>query len=240
MLKIQYNVIRQIVIQNILTPRKIYVIIIEKQHGDKKMNFNQAKFKEFTLDEAEEWGRKNYVDWLPELQSQDYEPQTPAEEFFRYYTQGIHNFFNETTRYDETDTFYFDERYFSKEMFDDSIKEINCHPIPDDIVVYRYVPKTLIKKMLEWGDSKSLKRNSILVDKGFFSTTLNIGAVKSRGYAELRKHSLFKIYVPKGTPSVYVDLISDMHEQEMLFAPGIKLKVIWKCWFGKFVECIVC
>ncbi len=54
-------------------------------------------------------------------------------------------------------------------MFDFSICEINCHPIPDDIVVYRYIPKTLIKKMLEWGSSKTLKRNSILADKGFFA-----------------------------------------------------------------------
>lgn len=124
-------------------------------------------------------------------------------------------------------------------MFDDSVYEINCHPISDDIVVYRYIPKRLIKHMLEWGDSKSLKRNSILLDKGFFSTTLSTDAVKDRDYANLRERSLFMIYVPKGTPCVYVDHVSDMHEQEMLFAPGIRLKVIGKYIFGKFVECIV-
>ena len=36
------------------------------------------------------------------------------------------------------------------------------------------------------------------------------------------------------------DLVSDMNEQEMLFAPGIRLKVICKHFFGKVVECIVC
>ena len=52
------------------------------------MNIDFKSFKMFTPDTAEAWGRKNYGSWLPMLQSQSYEPQTPAEEFFRNYTQG--------------------------------------------------------------------------------------------------------------------------------------------------------
>ena len=125
-------------------------------------------------------------------------------------------------------------------MFGDSVYEITCRPIPNDIVVYRFIHKHLIRHMLEWGNSKSLKRNSILLNKGFLSTTLSTAAVENRDYANLRKRSLFTIYVPKGTPCVYVDLVSNMHEQEMLFAPGIRLKVNGKFMFGKFVECVVC
>lgn len=125
-------------------------------------------------------------------------------------------------------------------MFDDSVHEINSHPISDDIVVYRYVTKPLISCMLEWGGSKSLKENAILIDKGFFSTTLSLEAVAEQPYATLKNRSLFTVYVPKGTPAVYVDLVSDMNEQEMLFAPGIRLKVISKHFLGKVVECIVC
>lgn len=204
------------------------------------MDIDYKSFKRFTPETAEVWGRKNFGDWLPELQNKDYEPQTPAEEFFKYYTQGAHNIFNNITRNHDIDTYDFSEGLLSKDMFDNSICEINCHPIPDDIVVYRYIPKTLIKDMLKWGGSQSLKRNSILVDKGFFSTTLSIDAVQNRDYANLAQRDLFTVYVPKATPCVYVDLVSYMNEQEMLFAPGIRLKVIGKRRFGKYVECIIC
>lgn len=204
------------------------------------MDIDYKSFKRFTPETAEVWGRKNYGNWLPELQNKKYEPQTPAEEFFRYYTRGAHMFYNRVSRFDNIDTFDFMGSNFTKEMFDDSLYEISCHPVPDDIVVYRYIPKRLIKHMLEWGNSKSIKRNSILMDKGFFSTTLSREAVLNRDYANLAQRNLFIVYVPKGTPCVYVDLVSDMHEQEMLFAPGIRLKVIGMCMFGKFIECVVC
>lgn len=204
------------------------------------MDIDYKSFKRFTPETAEVWGRKNYGNWLPELQNQNYEPQVPAEKFFRHYTQGVHNFFNNITRNHDIDTYNFNGTGFTREMFDYSVYEINCHPIPNGIVVYRFIHKLLIRHMLEWGNSKSLKRNSILLDKGFLSTTLSTEAVENRDYANLRERSLFTIYVPKGTPCVYVDLVSDMHEQEMLFAPGIRLKVIGKNMFGKFVECVVC
>lgn len=204
------------------------------------MVIDYKSFKRFTPETAEVWGREKYGNWLPELQNQDYEPQTPAEEFFRYYTQGVHNYFNNLTRFDDIDSYDFSEGFFTKEMFDNGVYEIGLHPVPNDIVVYRFIPKQLISNMLEWGNSKSLKRNSILLDKGFFSTTLSTEAVKDRDYANLRERSLFTIYVPKGTPCVYVDLVSDMHEQEMLFAPGIRLKVIGKRKFGKYVDCVIC
>ena len=203
------------------------------------MDIDYRPFKRFTLETAEAWGRKNYGNWLPALQDQKYEPQTPAEKFFRRYTQGVHYFFNNITRNHDIDTYNFNGTGFTREMFDDSVYEINCHPIPNDIVVYRFIHKYLIRHMLEWGNSKSLKRNSILLEKGFLSTTLSTEAVENRDYATLRGRSLFTIYVPKGTPCVYVDLISDMHEQEMLFAPGIRLKVIRRDILGKFVECVV-
>lgn len=204
------------------------------------MSSTYKEYKSFSLDETSEWGRKNYGNWLTTLQSQEYMPQTPTEEFFRYYTQGAHTFFNKLARHDEIDTYDFNGNLFIREMFYDSICEINLHPIPNDIVVYRFIPKCLIEDMLEWGNSKSLKRNSILVDKGFFSTTLSLEAVAGHPYANLKERSLFKVYIPKGMKGVYVDLVSDMHEQEMLFAPGICLQVVSVHPFGKLVECMVC
>lgn len=204
------------------------------------MNANYTKYKRFTLSEAENWGRKNYLHWLPKLQNRNYIPQTPIEKFFRYYTQGASSFFNNITRFDNLDTYDFKDSFLNKKMFYDSVYEINQHPIPDNIVVYRYIPKHLIKHMLKWGNSKYLKRNSILSDKGFFSTTLSMEAVQCRPYTNLKERILFTIFVPKGTPAVYVDLISEMCEQEMLFAPQIKLYVINNHILSKCIECIVC
>ena len=93
--------------------------------------------------------------------------------------------------------------------------------------------------MKKWSNVKLIRKNSILTDKGYFSTTLSLDSVVGRHYATLKRHSLFYIYVPKGTPCVYVDLISDMHENEILFAPNIKLKVLGSYWFGRCIECVV-
>ena len=203
------------------------------------MNIDLNSFRVFSPEEVGIWGKENYGDWLPQLQNQAYMPQTPAEKFFRWYTQGIHYAFNNRVRFVGVNDYNYTGSTFTKEMFLDSISEINKHRLVEDIVVYRYVENMLIKPMLKWGGSRRLKRNAILIDTGYFSTTLSLDAVKNNSYATLKGHSLFAIYVPKGTPCVFVDLISDMNENEMLFAPGIKLKVLGSYWFGKYVECIV-
>lgn len=205
------------------------------------MRFNRKIYKEFTSDEACEWGKKNYGEWLNDLQDQNYMPQTPAEKFFRYYTQGIHYSFNRILRYSDIEKYQFDEGILSKDMFTDSINEIMKMKTCENIVVYRYVPKGILQNMKKWGNilAGPIRKGKMLVDKGYMSTTLSLDSVRDRDYSTFRKHSLLMIYVPKGTPCVYVDLISDMHENEMLFAPGVKLKVLNSFYFGKFIECVI-
>jgi len=203
------------------------------------MKFDRNSFREFTDTEATEWGKEHYSDWMPELQNQDYKPQTPAEQFFRYYTQGIHTTFNRILRDTSIETYNFEDSGVSKEMFLDGIAEINKQPIAEDIMVYRYVAKDILIDMKEWSNVKIIKRNSIIFDKGFLSTTLSLDSVKGRHYATFKGHSLMCIYVPKGTPCAYMDLVSDMHENELLFAPNTKLKVLHSWWFGNLIECVV-
>ena len=78
------------------------------------------------------------------------------------------------------------------------------------------------------------------MDKGFFSTTLSKDTVQNRDYANLAQRNLFTIYVPKWTHCVYIDLVSNMHKNENFFASEIKLKVIGKCMFGKFIKRFEC
>ena len=193
-------------------------------------------YKSFSDKEATEWGKQYYSDWLPKLQNQEYDPETPSESFFRWYTQGIDYSFNNILRYSSIDEYDFNNSGFSKEMFRDSMAEINKHRLCENVVVYRYVFGELLSAMKRWSKLYFIRKNAILTDKGYFSTTLCLDSVKDRPYATLKQHTLFKIYVPKGMPCVYVDLISDMGENELLFAPNIRLKVIHN--FGKYIECI--
>lgn len=195
------------------------------------------KFKCFTVDEAEKWGEQHFRTWLPQLHSQDHDPQTDLEQFFRYYTQGTGHIFNRILR-NGIESFDFSDSFFTEAMFIDSIAEIKKHKLSEDIVVFRYIQPRYIERMLEWGGSRTVKKESILSERGFLSTTLSPEAVRDQPYAS-KGNTCFKIYVPKGTPCVYVDLISDMHEQEMLFPPDTKLKVLKSSLFKKSIECIV-
>lgn len=77
------------------------------------MDIDYNSFKRFNLKSAEAWGRKNCGNWLPELQNHNYEPKTPVGEFFRYYTQDVHIFYN-ITRFYDIDSYDFSEGLFQK------------------------------------------------------------------------------------------------------------------------------
>lgn len=204
------------------------------------MNFNYESFREFTdKEEAAQWGKEHYGNWMPQLQDQNYKPITPAEHFFREYTQGTHYIYNRILRDSTIDKYDFEDSTVTKEMFIEGVNEINKQHLSEDILVYRYVDSDLLKEMKIWSGVRLIKRNSILTDRGFFSTTLSLDSVSTRDYATFKYHSLFYIYVPKGTPCTYVDLVSDMHENELLFAPNIKLKILGNYWFGKYIMCVV-
>ena len=72
--------------------------------------YNGELYKEFTKDEACEWGMRNYRHWLINLQDQKNMPKTSVEKFFRYYTQGIHYSFNRILRYGDIETYVFDNK----------------------------------------------------------------------------------------------------------------------------------
>lgn len=204
------------------------------------MKFNRDTFRVFqNKEEAAEWGKEHYSDWLPELQNQENDLQTPAEKFFRRYT-GTSHIYNDVLRYNDINTHDFTDSNITKDEIIEGDAEINRNLLSENILVYRYVSKELLKAMKEWSNVKLIQRNSILTDKGFFSTTLSLDSVTERGYA--KNNLIFKIYVPKCTPCVYVGLLFDMNknnENEMLFAPDIKLKVLVNHWFGGYIECVV-
>lgn len=172
------------------------------------------------------------------MQDQDTDAQTPVEKFFRSYTRGSPSVYNNILRYKNINTYDFTDYSISKDEIIGSAAEINKNFLSENIVVYRYVSPIVLREMKTWGNIKYIRKNSILTDKGFFSTTLSLDSVTERDYAQKKNSSIFKIYVPKGTPCVYVGLIAGMNENEMLFAPDIKLKVLANCRFNRRIEFI--
>lgn len=206
------------------------------------MRFNRATFTEFqNKEEAAEWGKEHYSNWLPELQNQENDLQTPAEKFFRRYT-GTSHIYNDVLRYNDINTYDFTDSNITKNEIIEGDAEINRNLLSENILVYRYVSKELLTAMKKWSNLKLIRHNSILTDKGFFSTTLSLDSVTERSYAQNKNSRIFKIYVPKDTPCVYVGLLFDMNknnENEMLFAPDVKLKVLGSYWFDRYIECVV-
>lgn len=206
------------------------------------MQFNKDTFREFqNKEEASEWGKERYSNLLPKLQNQNYKPRTPAEIFFRRYI-GTSYIYNDILRYNDINTYDFADSNMTNDEIIEGSAEINRNLLSENILVYRYVSKELLKAMKEWSDLKLIRHNAILTDKGFFSTTLSLDSVTERNYARNKNSRIFKIYVPKGTPCVYVDLLFDMkksNENEVLFAPDIKLKVLVNHWLSKRIECVV-
>lgn len=190
-------------------------------------------YRDFSDEEATEWGKKNFGNWLIEMQDQNIQPSKSVECFFRYYTQGIHYTYNNPLRLQINDI-----RPMTKNTISLAMNEIKSHPCTQNIIVYRYVNKLLFKKMKEWSNIHVIRKSNIIYDKGFLSTTLTPSTVLGHSYTQ-NYYRVLKIYVPKGTPCVYVDLISDMHENEVIFCPNTMLKVLSAPILNKYIECKV-
>lgn len=106
-----------------------------KREKCKRQRIELKTYKTFNDEDAIEWGKKYYGEWLPQLQNQKYDPKTPCENFFRYYTQGVDYVFNNILGYSSVDEYNFDGSRFSKEMFYESFAEMNEHRLLDNIVV---------------------------------------------------------------------------------------------------------
>lgn len=197
-------------------------------------------FKTFDNSEAKEWGTIYYGNWLIRMQDQKHLPITPQEIFFRYYTQGAHQYFNRALRNDCDIEKYCKDTLIEPETFYAAMTEIRNNPINENVITYRFIERSHLKKMLLWSNQKRIKKNAIIFDKGFLSTTLTPyeGSVMSRHYA-IPFNTKLIIRVPKGTPCAYMDLISDMDENELLFLPMTRLKILSKSIFNLCIECMI-
>ncbi len=181
-----------------------------------------------TTEEADAWVEK-YKSIFPT----DSDTDKLFLKAIEYYTASGFPLFNNHLRdhkHLEEDNYFYP--YIAK-----MVEVLPKYHIPEDIIVYRYINKGLLKEMCK---SCPLKRGSVIQDKGFMSTTLIRESV-----CQLRRDKklnvLLLISIPKGTKGTYVDLLNDsLPEYEIILAPNTRLRVDCKFpFFNNYFECTV-
>ena len=126
---------------------------------------------------------------------------------------------------------------YMQPIFQKMIDKLPTYYIPDNIIVYRYISKGLLKEMCH---SYPPKTGMVIHDKGFLSTTLIRESVNS--YRSGRKQNiLLVISVPSGTKGTYVGHLKDvLSEYEVILAPNTQLRIDYKIPFcNRYFECTI-
>lgn len=150
-----------------------------------------------------------------------------------YYTASGNPIFNNHLRHHKTmekDSYFYP---YVMQM----INKLPTYQIPNNIVVYRYINKQLLKEMC---NSYPPKHGSIIQDKGFMSTTLLRESVWQLRI-DKKLNILLVISIPKGTRDTYVGLLHDsLPEYEVILAPNTQLRIDYKIpIFNTYFECTV-
>ena len=107
--------------------------------------------------------------------------------------------------------------------------------IADNIIVYRLVCDDFVDYLY-----RQSKIGAATIEKGFMSTSL-LATIADQDEPYAHHKNLLKIYVPHGTPAIYVNTVARRSEQEILFAPNRYLAMVkhpYKGCDGKIViEC---
>lgn len=204
-------------------------------------------YKKFTnIDEAREWGKKYYSYWLPRYQvggklrriydtenierylrgtfskeeKQELRVDAFENKWFSFYCGGNWGLaVNEKNRWGNTGYSFPDEQLTEMQAVMDN--RLDKSHIPENVWGYRFLKYedlclSMKRKHISWG--------SIIEDKGY----MGVGLVESTLKEEFDIYdTLLKIMIPQGAKGLYVDLISNRsEEQEVLFARGIKMRVL--------------
>ena len=181
-------------------------------------------YKDFDMVEcAEEWGKLYYGNWSSEykkhtklLNNLDTCVRSPIEMYTGYSAGLLNNSMRENN--------YTDRNLYVLEKILEGIILLSPK-IPEDIVVYRLVPNKVIEQVF----NKEQEGIYTYFEKGFMSTSLckNFYQLNSRE-AYAKEKNLLRIRVNKDTPGIFVDLIDNRQECEIIFMPNTMLGFIAK------------
>ena len=201
-----------------------------------------TQYKEFLCaKDAEEWAHTHFSDVLA-LPKDSFTYQSVL-----YYIGSMSRKWNRTLRRCPSIESGDFEKYASSDYASDGehigrIKEVNRfirqHNIPEDIVVYRYTHRKVLKQLCS---AAILRKGMIFAEKGFCSTTLVKDALQK--FSEQHEcDCVLKIYLPKRLPGAYASLDSPhsvLREYEMLLPPNIQFEIVKVHTFSRplLVEC---
>lgn len=218
------------------------------------------KYRRFeTIDEATFWGKKHFSYWLPRYQvggklrhnyevdnlemylhdewsvisKEEIKKDAIENKWFSFYCGGNYGLaINKKLRFGNTESLFSeDELIEMQEIMDNRLSKSF---VPENIWGYRYLK---YDDLCSSTKMRNIKRGMFIEDKGY----MGVGLVKSQLQREFDTYdTLLKIMIPERVNGLYIDLISNRREeQEVLFARGSKLKVIFK-YRSKGKRIIVC
>lgn len=177
--------------------------------------------------EAQIWGIKHYKNWADKYKQvmqmastaiKNKMCATPIQCYCGYSYQHV----NEILRNEKDDKYEKDGEYHKYIELADFLSVVLCSAprIPDNLVLYRMVNDKFIEELIY-----NNKLSKPIQEKGFMSTSLlkNI-ANETEAYAN--QNNLLKIFVPKDTIGVYVNVVKSRSEEEVLLSPNMYLRLV--------------
>lgn len=197
-------------------------MINEIKYGKLYWQINdKEKYREMKNDEeAKEWGNKYYNQWASFYKRIMQMAQCAIKEKLcavpiESYCGDMYRYVNSFLRGGK------EINYLSRELADVlSIVLCSAPRIPCDLVLYRMVDDEFIHMLIECN-----KKSRPIQEKGFMSTSL-IRSIANAKEAYASCNNMLKIYVPKNSVGVYVNVITERAEEEMLLLHGLFLALI--------------
>lgn len=175
--------------------------------------------------------------WYEKYQSHFPSDNDSDKDFLKalyYYTASTNVLVNNALRYDITNL----DGDYMQSIFQRMINKLPTYQIPNNIIVYRYISKGLLKEMCP---SYPPKIGMVIHDKGFISTTLIRESMDTHREVDISLKILLEISVPAGTPGTYVGHLKNMlAEYEVILAPNTQLRIDYKFpFYNRYFRCTV-
>lgn len=195
----------------------------EKKYGKLRRIINdKEEYLEInSQDEASEWGTALYSEW-----------SNKYKEVMKIARGGLHGSHIKSPLQCYCGWSYRNINEYLREGRDDSLgrnRELSnllmvllCSAprIPEDLILYRIVDDRFINKLIQKN-----KVGSAIQERGFMSTSL-LKDIARQEEPYNRGNNMLKIYVPKGTIGVYVNVVDKRNEEEILLFPNYFLGLI--------------
>mgnify|MGYP002510101571 FL=1 len=188
----------------------------------------QNQYTKFKSSDAVDLWYEKYKSFFPSDNKTDKE----LLEALDLYTASVNHILNGHLRYNiEIDDFY-------QQHLAQMVKKIPTYHIPNNIIVYRYISKGLLKEMCP---SYPPRTGMLMHDKGFMSTTLIRESLDTHRQADISLKILLEILVPAGTSGTYVGHLKNMPaEYEIILAPNTQLRIDYKFpFYNRYFYCTV-